>query len=98
MHESSKIFLDNVNNIKPDIAVILGSGLTNFFDDKFNYIINVLKGQIRIISEGKNSELFEFAKTKRCSKNDTQLGLLFAPDIGVAGDPLKETVANVQDV
>ena len=34
MHESSKIFLDNVNNIKPDIAVILGSGLTNFFDDK----------------------------------------------------------------
>ncbi len=37
-------------------------GFTNFFDDKFNYIINVLKGQIRIISEGKNSELFEFAK------------------------------------
>ena len=35
---------------------------TDFFNDEFNYIINVLKGQIRIISEGKNSELFQFAK------------------------------------
>ena len=31
---SSKIFLETTNNTHPDIAVILGSGLTNFFDDK----------------------------------------------------------------
>tara|TARA_Y100000591_G_scaffold314130_1_gene320365 strand:+ start:4494 stop:4778 length:285 start_codon:yes stop_codon:yes gene_type:complete len=37
-------------------------GITDFFDDTFNYIINILSGQIRIISEGKNSELFQFAK------------------------------------
>ncbi len=35
---------------------------TDFFDDNFNYIINILSGQIRIISDGKNEELFEFAK------------------------------------
>ena len=34
MHESAKIFLDITNKIKPEIAVILGSGLTNFFEDK----------------------------------------------------------------
>ena len=34
MHESAKIFLEITNNIKPEIAIILGSGLTNFFDDK----------------------------------------------------------------
>ncbi len=34
MHESAKIFLEITNNIKPEIALILGSGLTNFFDDK----------------------------------------------------------------
>ena len=34
MHESAKIFLETTNNIKPEIAIILGSGLTNFFDDK----------------------------------------------------------------
>ena len=34
MHESAKIFLELTNNIKPEIAIILGSGLTNFFDDK----------------------------------------------------------------
>jgi len=34
MHESAKIFLGITNNIKPEIAIILGSGLTNFFDDK----------------------------------------------------------------
>ena len=37
-------------------------GFSEFFDDEFNYIINVLSGQIRIISDGKNSELFQFAK------------------------------------
>lgn len=37
-------------------------GFTDFFDDEFNYIINVLSGQIRIISDGKNGEIFEFAK------------------------------------
>ena len=31
MHASSKVFLEQTN-IQPDIAVILGSGLTNFFD------------------------------------------------------------------
>ena len=31
MHDSSKVFLEQTN-IQPDIAVILGSGLTNFFD------------------------------------------------------------------
>ena len=35
---------------------------TAFFNDEFNYIINVLSGQIRIISDGKNGEIFEFAK------------------------------------
>ena len=34
MHDSAKIFLEITNNTKPEIAVILGSGLTNFFDDK----------------------------------------------------------------
>ena len=32
MHESAKVFLEHANNIKPEISVILGSGLTNFFD------------------------------------------------------------------
>ena len=41
---------------------IHSGGFTDFFDDKFNYIINVLTGQIRILSEGNNNELFEFAK------------------------------------
>ena len=34
MHKSSKIFLDITNKIKPEIALILGSGLNNFFDEK----------------------------------------------------------------
>ena len=34
MHASAKVFLEKTNNINPDIAVILGSGLTNFFEDK----------------------------------------------------------------
>ena len=34
MYSSSKKFLEVSNNIKPDVAVILGSGLTNFFDEK----------------------------------------------------------------
>ena len=34
MFESAKVFLEISNNIKPDIAVILGSGLTNFFDNE----------------------------------------------------------------
>ena len=34
MFSSSKFFLETSNNINPDIAIILGSGLTNFFDDK----------------------------------------------------------------
>jgi xanthosine phosphorylase len=34
VHKSAKIFLEITNNIKPEIAIILGSGLTNFFDDK----------------------------------------------------------------
>ena len=34
MFPSSKVFLERTNNINPDIAIILGSGLTNFFDDK----------------------------------------------------------------
>ena len=34
MHHSSKVFLERSNNIKADIAVILGSGLTNFFEEK----------------------------------------------------------------
>ena len=34
MLESSKVFLTTTNNINPDIAIILGSGLTNFFEEK----------------------------------------------------------------
>ncbi len=34
MHNSAEVFLKKSNNIKPDIAVILGSGLTNFFEKK----------------------------------------------------------------
>ena len=34
MHKSAEIFLEKSNNIKPDIAVILGSGLSNFFEEK----------------------------------------------------------------
>ena len=31
---SSKVFLKTTNNTNPDIAIILGSGLTNFFEEK----------------------------------------------------------------
>jgi len=34
MLPSSKAFLETTNNIYPDIGIILGSGLTNFFEDK----------------------------------------------------------------
>ena len=34
MLESSKVFLTTTNNINPDIAIILGSGLTNFSSAK----------------------------------------------------------------
>ncbi len=34
MQSSAKKFLEITNNISPDIAVILGSGLTNFFEEK----------------------------------------------------------------
>tara|TARA_B100000029_G_scaffold462267_1_gene494639 strand:- start:2335 stop:3165 length:831 start_codon:yes stop_codon:yes gene_type:complete len=34
MYQSSQKFLEITKNLKPDIAVILGSGLTNFFDEK----------------------------------------------------------------
>ena len=34
MLPSSKKFLEITNNNPPDVAVILGSGLTNFFDDQ----------------------------------------------------------------
>ena len=34
MHKSAEIFLEKTKNNKPDIAVILGSGLTNFFDEE----------------------------------------------------------------
>ena len=33
MHDSSKFFLEKTNT-NPDIEIILGSGLTNFFDTK----------------------------------------------------------------
>ena len=31
---SSEFFLDITKNIQPDIAIILGSGLTNFFEEQ----------------------------------------------------------------
>ena len=31
MLDSSKVFLKKTNNVNPEIAIILGSGLTNFF-------------------------------------------------------------------
>ena len=34
MQSSAKKFLEITNNSSPDIAVILGSGLTNFFEEK----------------------------------------------------------------
>ena len=34
MLPSAKKFLEITNNTSPDIAVILGSGLTNFFEEK----------------------------------------------------------------
>ena len=34
MYDSAKVFLEHTKNIKPDIAVILGSGLTNFLKKK----------------------------------------------------------------
>ena len=34
MLQSSKFFLDKVKNLQPEVAIILGSGLTNFFDEK----------------------------------------------------------------
>ena len=40
MLQSSKFFLDKTNNLKPEIAIILGSGLTNFFDDQS--ILNII--------------------------------------------------------
>ena len=47
MHDSSKIFLEKTNT-NPEIAIILGSGLTNFFDTKNN------------IAEKPNTDLPEF--------------------------------------
>ena len=41
MHKSSEIFLERSKNIQPQIAVILGSGLTNFFEEK-NIIQSIL--------------------------------------------------------
>jgi len=34
MLSSSKVFLETTNNVKPEIAIILGSGLTNFFKEQ----------------------------------------------------------------
>ena len=34
MLRSSKIFQEKTNNTQSEIAVILGSGLTNFFEDQ----------------------------------------------------------------
>ena len=34
MHDSAKVFFERSKNIKPDIAIILGSGLINFFEEK----------------------------------------------------------------
>ena len=34
MHKSAEIFLERSKNIEPQVAVILGSGLTNFFEEK----------------------------------------------------------------
>ena len=34
MYDSAKVFLEHTKNIKPDIAIILGSGLINFFEEK----------------------------------------------------------------
>ena len=40
MYNSAKTFQDITKNTKPDIGVILGSGLTNFFDEK--EILNII--------------------------------------------------------
>jgi inosine/guanosine/xanthosine phosphorylase family protein len=40
MHNSAKTFQEITKNTKPDIGVILGSGLTNFFDEK--EILNII--------------------------------------------------------
>ena len=34
MLESSKVFLEITNDLNPEIAIILGSGITNFFNEK----------------------------------------------------------------
>ncbi len=34
MLESSKIFFDKTKNEKPSIAIILGSGITKFFENE----------------------------------------------------------------
>ena len=34
MLSSSKVFLETTNNVNPEIAIILGSGLTNFFKEQ----------------------------------------------------------------
>ena len=57
-----KDVVEKIPNYEIFFLHINSGGFTDFFDDNFNYIINVLKGQIRIISNGKNDELFEFEK------------------------------------
>ena len=51
MHKSAEIFLERSNTVKPDIAVILGSGLINFFEEK------------DIITSISYEELFDFPQT-----------------------------------
>ena len=38
MLASSEVFLKTTNDINPDIAIILGSGLTNFFDANNHFV------------------------------------------------------------
>ena len=67
MHKSAEIFLGKTNNNKPDIAVILGSGLTNFFDDGlvieekvstiFPFLLIIFSSCIHFIPIDKNIQL-----------------------------------------
>ena len=58
-HEDIKkkiIFNDKKKEIS--LVKINSGGFTDFFSDKYDYLINVLNTSVRVISNGKNNEQF----------------------------------------
>ena len=69
MLPSAKKFLEITNNTSPDIAVILGSGLTNFFEEKdiqeSKNLVSKFPDIVKKLSELGNKFNQNLKKTKR---------------------------------